>query len=80
MTLEEVRLDHLPNKQIKHVSFGQAAVAVQSVAPLSSISGLPLLTQATSLTTSVCPATVIMALPSGDQILAVLSYEPVRIL
>lgn len=40
----------------------------------------PLLTQATSLTTSVCPATVITALPSTDQILAVLSYDPVRIL
>ncbi len=40
----------------------------------------PLLTQATSLTTSVCPATVITALPSADQILAVLSYDPVRIL
>lgn len=33
----------------------------------------PLLTQATSLTTSVCPATVIKAFPSTDQILAVLS-------
>lgn len=40
----------------------------------------PLLTQATSLTTSVCPATVITAFPSTDQILAVLSYEPVKIL
>lgn len=41
---------------------------------------LPLLTQATSLTTSVCPATVITAFPSTDQILAVLSYDPVKIL
>lgn len=40
----------------------------------------PLFTQATSFTTSVCPATVITALPSVDQILAVLSYEPVKIL
>lgn len=41
---------------------------------------LPLLTQSTSLTTSVCPATVITVFPSIDQILAVLSYDPVKIL
>ncbi|TNN43036.1 hypothetical protein EYF80_046775 [Liparis tanakae] len=32
--------------------------------------------EATSFTTSTCPATVITALPSRDQILAVLSYDP----
>lgn len=40
----------------------------------------PLFIQATSFTTSVCPATVTIAFPSRDQIRAVLSYDPVRIL
>lgn len=63
-----------------HGCFRKARHEYQQSGRLPSPSCSPLFTQATSLTTSVCPATVITALPSTDQILAVLSYDPVRIL